>query len=96
MVPGGQHVYIQRSGALTFTVPHSGALIDLYSTSVAAATDGIYRGPWGVYWSACPVVNTTNVWQVFARIPPFSQQNCLPFEARAQNWTGGIGAWEYI
>ncbi|KAB8233449.1 hypothetical protein ETB97_000718 [Aspergillus alliaceus] len=104
-VPGGQQVYVDPNGALSFTQAHS-----------AYIPDGSARGPfeytpgenWGYYtfkgWGAsgfmaCPTED--NRWQVFAAIknatvPKGNVDECLGFNALAPKADQSPAAWQYI
>ncbi|KAB8076929.1 hypothetical protein BDV29DRAFT_73087 [Aspergillus leporis] len=105
MVPGGQQVYVDPSGALSFTQAHS-----------AYIPDGSARGPfnyepgenfghytfngWGASgFMACPTED--NRWQVFAAIqnatvPKGDVNECLGFSAIAPTADQSAAAWQYI
>ncbi|KAJ5648721.1 hypothetical protein N7490_005093 [Penicillium lividum] len=104
-VPGGQQVYVDPTGALSFTQAHSASI-----PAGSAVGDMVYESgdPWSHYsfngWGAqglmaCPT--TDNRWQVFAAIqnatvPSGSVDDCLGFDAFALTYTGDIPAWQYI
>lgn len=46
MVPGGQRIYVDRSGALSFTVPHSGYVPAGSSEGPFKYTPGTSQGTW--------------------------------------------------
>ncbi|KAJ5373000.1 hypothetical protein N7517_005006 [Penicillium concentricum] len=105
MVPGGQQVYVDPNGALSFTQAHS-----------ANIPQGSSRGPfhyaadepWAHYsfagWGAtgfmaCPTDDSR--WQVFAAIqnatvPHGNVAECLGFSAVALTYDGEVPAWQYI
>ncbi|KAE8137138.1 hypothetical protein BDV38DRAFT_89624 [Aspergillus pseudotamarii] len=109
-VPGGQSIYVDPKGALSFTTPHSGY------TPPGSSTDGFaYKpgkngtlGSWTYKngFMACPTSNSTIVpgnpkWQVFAAsknatVPTGNIRDCLGFSAVAAPYTGPVAAWEYI
>lgn len=102
MVPGGQQVYIDPNGALSFTQAHSanipqGSLLGPFHYSADE--------PWAHYsfgstgFMACPAED--NRWQVFAAIqnatvPNGNVDECLGFSAVALDYTGDVPAWQYI
>ncbi|KAF4552864.1 Hypothetical protein D9617_8g048760 [Elsinoe fawcettii] len=95
MVPGGQSVFVQKSGAIAYTQAHSAFKPDYFSQELAAFSDGSYRGPGGAGFAACPVQGQAGQWQVYAESRGFTGQNCLCFQVKWQKWTGGVGAWQY-
>ncbi|TKX25372.1 hypothetical protein C1H76_2376 [Elsinoe australis] len=95
MVPGGQSIYIQRSGAMAYTQAHSSFKQDFFSSQLGAYTDGSYKGPDGVSFAACPVQGQTGQWQVYSEVPGFTQQGCFCFGISWRKWEGRTGAWQY-
>lgn len=105
MVPGGQQVYIDPSGALSFTQAHSANIPQGSSLGPFHYADD---EPWAHYsfagWDAtgfmaCPAGD--NRWQVFAAIqnatvPHGNVDECLGFSAVALTYTGDVPAWQYI
>ncbi|KAJ6011615.1 hypothetical protein N7451_003027 [Penicillium sp. IBT 35674x] len=104
-VPGGQQVYVDPTGALSFTQAHSASI------PAGSAVGGlVYETgqPWSHYsfngWGAqgfmaCPT--TDNRWQVFAAmqnatVPSGDVADCLGFSAIALTYSGDIPAWQYI
>ncbi|KAJ5721422.1 uncharacterized protein N7483_009356 [Penicillium malachiteum] len=104
-VPGGQQVYVDPTGALSFTQAHSASI------PAGSAVGGLsYEAgsPWNHYtfngWGAtgfmaCPT--SDNRWQVFAAmqnatVPSGDVADCLGFSALALTYTGGVPAWQYI
>ncbi|GAB7340092.1 hypothetical protein MBLNU457_6582t1 [Dothideomycetes sp. NU457] len=100
IVPGGQATFIQTDGALAFTQPHSAAQPNALSDEVTVygGTPGGYFGPGGVSWVACPVSNSTGVYQVFADLPSLNfAATCTGFDAVVEELPVVTeGAWEYI
>ncbi|KAJ5178731.1 hypothetical protein N7492_001941 [Penicillium capsulatum] len=105
VVPGGQQVYIDNTGALSFTQAHSAAM------PPGSTVDGLSYvpgKPWNHYtfngWGAngfmaCPT-DDQNRWQVFAAIknatvPKQDVSKCLGFSAMALTYTGEAAAWQY-
>ncbi|KAJ5925467.1 hypothetical protein N7454_008106 [Penicillium verhagenii] len=104
-VPGGQQVYVDATGALSFTQAHSASI-----PAGSSVGDLIYEAgePWSHYsfngWGAqgfmaCPT--TDSRWQVFAAlqnatVPSGNVADCLGFDAIALTYTGDIPAWQYI
>ncbi|PYI03829.1 hypothetical protein BO78DRAFT_421273 [Aspergillus sclerotiicarbonarius CBS 121057] len=102
-VPGGQEVYVNPSGALSFTVPHSAYIPTGSSTGPFTYTPGKEGalGSWtfGKGFMACP--DKDNKWQVFASsqnatVPSGNVSDCLGFDAMAVKGNGSVAAWEYI
>jgi hypothetical protein len=104
-VPGGQQVYVDPSGALSFTQAHSA-----YIPPGSAIGGLMYEAgnPWSHYtfngWGAsgfmaCPTDD--NRWQVFAAmqnatVPSGNVEDCLGFSAMALTYKGAVPAWQYI
>jgi hypothetical protein len=108
-VPGGQQVYVDRSGALRFTSPHSAYMPPGSSTGPFTYTPGnpighyVYTGQGASGFMACPKqVGDGKQWQVFAAlknatVPGGRVADCLGFDAMAvQSGRNGSAAWEYI
>ncbi|KAJ5194289.1 hypothetical protein N7491_001626 [Penicillium cf. griseofulvum] len=105
MVPGGQQVYIDPNGALSFTQAHSA---NIPEGSVRGPFHYTADEPWAHYsfagWGAtgfmaCPTDDDR--WQVFAAIqnatvPHGNVDECLGFSAVALTYDGEIPAWQYI
>lgn len=105
MVPGGQQVYIDPTGALSFTQAHSA---NIPQGSSLGPFHYAADEPWAHYsfagWGAsgfmaCPADD--NRWQVFAAIqnatvPQGNVDECLGFSAVALDYTGEVPAWQYI
>ena len=104
-VPGGQQIYVDPSGALSFTQAHSAFI------PAGSALGGLqYEAgqPWSHYtfngWGAsgfmaCPTDD--NRWQVYAAmqnatVPSGNVDDCLGFSAMALTYTGPVPAWQYI
>lgn len=104
-VPGGQQVYIDPNGALSFTQAHSANIPAGSSYGPFAYEAGepwshySYQG-WGATgFMACPTED--NRWQVFgalanATVPKGDVNECLGFSAMAITYKGDIPAWQYI
>lgn len=104
-VPGGQQVYVDPTGALSFTQAHSASIP---AGSVVGGLVYETGQPWSHYsfngWGtqglmACPT--TDNRWQVFAAlqnatVPSGDVADCLGFSAIALTYSGEIPAWQYI
>ncbi|KAJ5969020.1 hypothetical protein PENPOL_c003G02723 [Penicillium polonicum] len=105
MVPGGQQVYVDPNGALSFTQAHSA---NIPQGSSLGPFNYAADEPWAHYafagWGAtgfmaCPADD--NRWQVFAAIqnatvPHGNVDECLGFSAVALTYTGDVPAWQYI
>ncbi|KAJ5892256.1 uncharacterized protein N7473_008484 [Penicillium subrubescens] len=104
-VPGGQQVYVDPTGALSFTQAHSASIPAGSSVGNLAYQPGT---PWNHYtfngWGAtglmaCPTAD--NRWQVFAAlsnatVPSGNVADCLGFSAIALPYKGDVPAWQYI
>ena len=103
-VPGGQSVFVLPNGELGFTEPHSGAY------PAGAVTTGFVETPGSTYatfgftglgatgFVACPTVNNTGPYQVYAQVTGFIPSNsndCIGFDTIAYTPTGP-GAFEYL
>ncbi|KAJ5670793.1 uncharacterized protein N7477_006156 [Penicillium maclennaniae] len=104
-VPGGQQIYVDPSGALSFTQAHSA-----YIPAGSAVGGFQYEAgnPWSHYtfngWGAsgfmaCPTDD--NRWQVYAAmqnatVPSGNVDDCLGFSAMALTYKGSVPAWQYI
>jgi hypothetical protein len=109
MVPGGQQMYVEPSGAVGFTQAHSasippGSFIGgfTYRRISGAAFDGIYGfAGWGeTGFMACPTPGGHDH-QVFANIgnatvPTGNVRDCIGFSALGLVYEGPIGAWQYV
>ncbi|KAE8151708.1 hypothetical protein BDV25DRAFT_138631 [Aspergillus avenaceus] len=107
-VPGGQQIYVDPTGALSFTTPHSG-YTPPGSTTTGFKYEAGKNGTLG-HWSfgngfmACPVNSTAPGkphYQVYAArnnatVPGGNVKQCLGFDAMAVKGNGTVGAWEYI
>ncbi|PWY86921.1 hypothetical protein BO70DRAFT_360648 [Aspergillus heteromorphus CBS 117.55] len=104
-VPGGQEVYVNPSGALSFTVPHSAYIPAGSSLGPFVYTPGTEFGSWTFNgWGAsgfmaCPTEDSK--WQVFAAVsnatvPSGNVDDCLGFDALGVPTNGTAAAWEYL
>ncbi|KAJ6008829.1 hypothetical protein N7522_003845 [Penicillium canescens] len=90
-VPGGQQVYIDPNGALSFTQAHSANIPagSSYGPFVYEAGEPwshyLYRG-WGLVFGA--LANAT--------VPKGDVNECLGFSAMAITYEGDVPAWQYI
>lgn len=103
-VPGGQQVYVDPSGALSFTQAHS-----IYIPPGSAIPGVVYEPgkPWSHLtghafgadgFMACPTPD--HRWQVFvamqnATVPSGNVNDCLDFSARTVTYNGPFPAWQY-
>ncbi|PGH10542.1 hypothetical protein AJ80_07488 [Polytolypa hystricis UAMH7299] len=106
LVPGGQRMYVEPSGALGFTQAHSiyippGSI--QYGFEYTPGTEfGIYgfTGFGATGWMACPVPDRPS-YQVFAAmrnatVPSGDVDDCLGFSAAAIEYKGpSPAAWQY-
>lgn len=104
-VPGGQQVYVDPNGALSFTQAHSA---NIPAGSAVGGLLYVPGKPWNHYsfegWGAkgfmaCPT-DDQNRWQVFAAIqnatvPQGDASKCLGFSAMALTYKGEVPAWQY-
>lgn len=112
-VPGGQDVYVAYSGALSFTEPHE------EGGEVGATTGFVYQnntnttGGLGVFsftglgsvggFVACPTVNGTGPYQIFADLPYLCDKAvpggnvsaCIGFDALGDKFANETAAFEY-
>lgn len=109
VVPGGQAVYVEATGALAYTVAHSNVFprgakrrsfaLDRLNSEQNSFTYSVTGKSSG--WLACPVVNET--YQVFANVvledkhvPQKNASACIGFDALTTNYTlPGPAAWQY-
>ncbi|OQE28377.1 hypothetical protein PENSTE_c003G04326 [Penicillium steckii] len=103
-VPGGQQVYVDPSGALSFTQAHSASIPP---NSAVGSLSYVPGKPWAHYtfngWNAtglmaCPTED--NRWQVYAAmknatVPQGNVGDCLGFSALALPYKGDVPAWQY-
>lgn len=101
-VPGGQQLYVQKNGALAYTIPHSGAVPEGSYTSGFGYLENPHEGEVST-WSFTGAGGATGLlacktkdgeYQVFANVKGFQQTGCLGFDAAATK-VKGPGAWEY-
>lgn len=110
MVPGGQRYYIDPStGALRFSVPHSGSDVPDAIYNIEAIENGTF-GLAYAGWMACQAPsngshplpeNETNPWQLFAQLPSITfADDCIPVNVITTPWeapaNNSAAAWEYI
>ncbi|CAI7651322.1 unnamed protein product [Penicillium glandicola] len=104
-VPGGQQVYIDPNGALSFTQAHSasipqGSSLGPFNYSADLPWAHYSFAGWGAKgFMACPTDDSR--WQVFAAIgnatvPNGNINDCLGFSAVALTYTGDVPTWQYI
>jgi len=102
MVPGGQQVYITKTGRVGYTQPHSASM-----PAGSTTTGWIYRPKYFDFGSskadqlshrkglvACEYQNS-GTYQLYVQVPGFSKKGCLGFDFVAQNVTKPT-AWEYL
>ncbi|KAH3014434.1 hypothetical protein KXW60_008300 [Aspergillus fumigatus] len=111
MVPGGQQIYVDPSGAVKFTTAHSASMPPGSTVEGFSYTSGDPLGHWNFSgqgatgFMACPTQGDAPVpYQVFAAIssatvPTGNVADCLGFDAAAIAWTPSQGqtaaAWQY-
>ncbi|KAL8832466.1 MAG: hypothetical protein Q9170_004877 [Blastenia crenularia] len=111
VVPGGQEIYVAPTGALSFTIAHSGSYPPGSALQTFNATEGGSDGSLGVFtftglgatgFIACPAT-PEGPYQVFADIEGLKDEDvpgghkdaCLGFGALVAPYSGSP-AWEYI
>ncbi|KAL1301852.1 hypothetical protein AAFC00_006037 [Neodothiora populina] len=96
MAPGGQEVYVDRTGALRFTVAHSASKGRHSLTSGFALVNAGLRLQFeGQEWLACPVEGVKNGYKVYAAaVTTDNSHHCLGFQWRVAPSTG-LPAFEY-
>lgn len=106
MVPGGQRIFVDPSGALGFTQAHSASIPPGSALGPFEYTPGdsfghfTFKGFGAKGFMACPAED--NRWQVFAAIqnatvPGGDVSKCLGFSALAPTAKKqGPAAWQYI
>ncbi|KAJ5211479.1 uncharacterized protein N7498_003125 [Penicillium cinerascens] len=104
-VPGGQQIYVDPSGALSFTQAHSasippGSAIGGFKYEPGKPWSHYTFNGWGASgFMACPTDD--NRWQVFAAmenatVPSGNVEDCLGFSAMALTYKGPVPAWQYV
>lgn len=104
-VPGGQIIYVMRTGALAFTPAHAEgeASVNNGTTDGFSYTRGARGFPdrfrfQGWSWFACAVKGAdvkVGPWQVFADVPGSDVRGCIDFDALGEVYTKGATAWQY-
>jgi hypothetical protein len=106
-VPGGQQIYVNPQGALSFTQAHSiyiptGSSYGPFNYSPGQPFGHYTFEGWGATgFMACPnTVGNPSSWQVFAAIqnatvPTGDVSDCLGFDAAAIAYNGSVPAWQY-
>lgn len=106
-VPGGQQIYVQRTGALGFTQAHSAETPSESTFQGFTLTPGSPFASLGLStgFLACPAdASGAGPYQIFAAVkglkdedtPGGSVRDCIAFDALAVEYTGeGSGAWQY-
>lgn len=92
--PGGQEVYVDGNGALTFTVPHSASLAAGAKTTGFSKSDGSHLTFEGKDWYACP--EDDGSFQVYAVNGTSPASDCLSFSWLIDASYETLGAWEYL
>lgn len=105
MVPGGQQVYVNPEGALSFTQAHSayippGSAVGPFKYEPGENFGHYTFNGWGASgFMACPAED--DKWQVFAAlqnatVPSGDVADCLGFSAMAVTGNQTAAAWQYI
>ncbi|KAJ5493446.1 secreted protein [Penicillium diatomitis] len=100
-VPGGQQIYVDPTGAVSFTQAHSASMPagsvqgGFTFETQADVTYWLFKGD-GLL--ACPT--SDNRYQVFApvdnlKVPSGNKDDCLGFSARGIPYTDAAPAWQY-
>ncbi|KAL1970219.1 hypothetical protein VTN77DRAFT_5379 [Rasamsonia byssochlamydoides] len=107
-VPGGQQIYVNPEGALSFVQAHSvlippGSSYGPFSYQPGQPFGQYSFEGWGAQgFMACPNQATNpSSWQVFAAlqnatVPTGNVNDCLGFNAAAIPYNGSFAAWQYI
>ena len=95
IVPGGQQVFTQQDGAISFTQAHSTYQPNYLEGAPGADSCGNYFGFAGEALSACPVDDYPNSFQVFANVASFNKTGCVGFRGVAAAYNGSTPAWQY-
>lgn len=104
MVPGGQQLYVETSGAMGFTQAHSaaippGALVGFFEYVAGEDHSSyIFTGWDATGFMACPDTPEKENFQVFANIsnataPTGNRDDCIDFDARVTGLPSA--AWQY-
>ena len=106
-VPGGQDVYVNSTGALSFTFAHEegnfppGSATKGFSTKNGVFT---FTGLGSTGWIACPIFKDgTGPYQVFAKVKGISNADvpngklasCIGFKAKATASDDDALVWQY-
>lgn len=109
MVPGGQRMFVNTTGAVGYTVAHSGSIPDGALTDGFEYLPGPDHGSYGFSgfdaqnYMACPDSADGENFQVFADIsnadvPTGNRDDCVKFDARVEAKApgGDPAAWQYF
>ena len=104
-IPGGQRAYVGPRGVLSMTFPHSNLIptgghdanFRLSKETKYLSYDSKLLKPNTPPWTACPVPNEKDVYQVIASTRRSNRRGCIDFEAAV---AGGPkpetpAAWQY-
>lgn len=93
-VPGGQEVYVDSTGALRYTVPHSAYTgVGSVSTGFSIADEGLHLKFQNSDFLACPLAD--GAYEIYAAAKN-TNSTCLGFEFRIADAPGAAPAWEYL
>jgi hypothetical protein len=100
VVPGGQDIYWQTDGAMTFTQAHSASQWNLsYYGGGIAYEGGGYFGPNGEDLITCPVTpegSNITAWKLFARLSGVEfSSSCVGLYVVVHDQNMTAGAWQY-
>ncbi|KAI0889235.1 uncharacterized protein GGS22DRAFT_68977 [Annulohypoxylon maeteangense] len=102
-VPGGQQVYVDVDGSLSYTVPHSaympeGSNATGWSRSMSQAFGApIILSNNNKFWAICPVTEGLPKERTYQVFVGQSKEGCLNTEVRTYTYTSsGPNAWEYV
>ena len=97
-MPGGQQYYVEPTGALGFTMAHSGS----YPPGSLFGIDAYEKGGFilanSVGWKACPTNKTGFDYQIYAQLPSVKlAPECVGIDIAVKDWNGTSPAvWEYV
>ncbi|EAW08518.1 putative IgE binding protein [Aspergillus clavatus NRRL 1] len=101
IVPGGQRIFINPAGAVSFTQAHSTFIPPGSTLGPFFQSQGVwhFRGPGAFDFMACPT--PSRIWQVFAAqrnvtVPLGNVTACVRFVAVVIPFLTGPGAFQYV
>ncbi|KAK2765013.1 hypothetical protein FQN54_008712 [Arachnomyces sp. PD_36] len=106
LVPGGQMMYVEKSGSVGFTQAHSVSIPEGADIGGFTYAPGVYHDYYNYIgfgadgFMACPS-DDSDFLQVFANfenatVPTGDVEDCIPFAAFAYHYDGPTPAWQYI